>query len=56
VVLAEERKRKPNQTLIKAKLEEMERLRREVQKIYVPQAFSSQLGRNGAVGVNAFTG
>jgi len=26
-----------------------------VQQIYVPQAFSSQVGRNGAVGVNAFT-
>jgi len=33
----------------------MNKLRLEVQKIYVPQAFSSQLGRNGAVGVNAFT-
>ena len=55
-ILAEERKRSPNQDLIKAKRVEMERLRREVQRIYVPQAFSSQLGRNGAVGVNAFTG
>jgi len=55
VVLAEERKRNPNQMLIKAKLTEMENLRLEVQKIYVPRAFSSQLGRNGAVGVNAFT-
>ncbi len=33
----------------------MEALRREVQKIYIPQAFSAQLGKNGAVGVNAFT-
>ncbi|MDP6179000.1 MAG: insulinase family protein, partial [Desulfatiglandales bacterium] len=55
VVLAEERKRNPNQDLIKANLAEMERLRLEVQKIYVSQAFSSQLQRNGAVGVNAFT-
>jgi predicted Zn-dependent peptidase len=55
VILAEERKRKPDQMLIKTKLAEMDSLRREVQKIYVPQAFSSQLGRNGAVGVNAFT-
>ncbi len=55
VVLAEARKRKPDQMLIKTKLAEMDSLRREVQKIYVPQAFSSQLGRNGAVGVNAFT-
>jgi predicted Zn-dependent peptidase len=54
-VLAEKRKRSPDKGLIKAKLAEMERLRREVQEIYVPQAFSSQLGRNGAVGVNAFT-
>ena len=55
VILAEERKRKPDQMLIKTKLAEMDSLRRQVQKIYVPQAFSSQLGRNGAVGVNAFT-
>ncbi|MGD2125074.1 MAG: pitrilysin family protein [Desulfobacteraceae bacterium] len=54
-VLAEERRRNPDKSLIEAKLEEMNRLRLEVQKIYVPQAFSSQLGRNGAVGVNAFT-
>jgi predicted Zn-dependent peptidase len=55
VALAEEAKRHPDQALIESKLKEMERLRLEVQKIYVPQAFSSQLGRNGAVGVNAFT-
>ncbi len=55
VVLREEGKRHPNQTLIESKIKEMERLRLEVQKIYVAQAFSSQLGRNGAVGVNAFT-
>jgi predicted Zn-dependent peptidase len=55
VVLAEEGKRHPNQALIASKLKEMERLRLDVQKIYVPQAFSSQLGTNGAVGVNAFT-
>ena len=55
VILTEERKRKPDQMLIKTKFAEMDSLRREVQKIYVPQAFSSQLGRNGAVGVNAFT-
>jgi predicted Zn-dependent peptidase len=55
VVLKEQRKRNPDPALIKAKQEEMDKLRLEVQKIYVPQAFSSQLGRNGAVGVNAFT-
>lgn len=55
VILDEQRKRSPNRELIKAKLAEMQRLRLEVQKIYIPQAFSSQLGRNGAVGVNAFT-
>jgi len=54
-VLEEERKRNPDQALIKAKLAEMERLRLQVQKIYVPRAFSAQLGKNGAVGVNAFT-
>ncbi len=55
VVLAERGKRSPNQELIRKKLEEMDALRTEVQKIYVPQAFSSQLGKNGAVGINAFT-
>jgi predicted Zn-dependent peptidase len=56
MVLYEERKRNPDRSLIQAKRKEMERLRLEVQKIYVPQAFSSQLGKNGAVRVNAFTG
>ncbi|MCX5878326.1 MAG: pitrilysin family protein [Deltaproteobacteria bacterium] len=55
VVLAEERKRNPDQSIIQAKLKEMEELRLQVQKIYVPQAFSSQVGMNGAVRVNAFT-
>jgi predicted Zn-dependent peptidase len=55
VVLTEQGKRDPNRKLITDKLAEMEALRAEVQKIYVPQAFSSQLGKNGAVGVNAFT-
>ena len=55
VILAERRKRTPDEELVRKNLDEMARLRREVQKIYVPQAFSAQLGRNGAVGVNAFT-
>jgi predicted Zn-dependent peptidase len=55
VVLKEQRKRKPDQALIDTKLAEMEMLRLEVQKIYVPMAMSSQVGKNGAVGVNAFT-
>lgn len=54
-VLKEESKRKPDHSLIEKKRKEMDRLRVEVQEIFVPQAFSSQLGRNGAVGVNAFT-
>jgi predicted Zn-dependent peptidase len=54
-VLAEQEKRNPDQVLIQEKLTEMDRLRAEVQKIYIPQSFSSQLGKNGAVGVNAFT-
>lgn len=54
-VLVEERKRHPDKARIESKRDEMDRLRLEVQKIYVPQAFSAQLGRNGAVGVNAFT-
>jgi predicted Zn-dependent peptidase len=55
VVLEEQSKRKPDQALIDVKLAEMNALRMEVQKIYEPQVFSSQLGKNGAVGVNAFT-
>lgn len=54
-VLTEQHKRRPNKEFITKKLTEMNQLRAEVQKIYVSQAFSSQLGRNGAVGVNAFT-
>jgi predicted Zn-dependent peptidase len=54
-ILSEKQKHNPNPELIKEKRTEMEKLRAEVQKIYVPQAFSSQLGKNGAVGVNAFT-
>ena len=55
VVLEEQKKRQPDTALIEKKTAEMEALRREVQKIYVSQAFSAQLGKNGAVGVNAFT-
>ena len=55
MVLAEQNKRNPDQALIAEKTAEMNDLRLEVQKIYVPQVFSSQLGKNGAVGVNAFT-
>lgn len=55
VILAEERRRSPDPALIRSKRAEMERLRLEVQKIFVPNAFSSQVCKNGAVGVNAFT-
>lgn len=55
VILREEAKRNPDQSLIQAKRTEMERLRREVQKIYVSQAFSLQMSMNGAAGINAFT-
>ncbi len=55
VILAEKKKRLPDTELIKTKQAQMAALRRQVQAIYIPQAFSSQLGRNGAVGVNAFT-
>ena len=54
-ILSEQLKRSPDEKLIQKKRAEMEKLRAEVQKIYVPQAFSSQLGKIGAVGVNAFT-
>jgi predicted Zn-dependent peptidase len=55
VVLQEQNKRHPDAALIERKKAEMNALRLEVQKLYVPQVFSSQLGKNGAVGVNAFT-
>ncbi len=55
VIAREERKRVPDRALIEAKKKEMATLREEVLTIYVPQAFSAQLGRNGAVGINAFT-
>lgn len=54
-ILREQQKRSPDQELIRTRRVEMERLRAEVHKIYVPQVFSSQLGKNGAVGINAFT-
>jgi predicted Zn-dependent peptidase len=54
-ILSEQQKRSPDEKLIQKKRAEMQKLRAEVQKIYVPQAFSSQLGKIGAVGVNAFT-
>jgi len=44
IVREEELKRKPNQALIDSKLVEIAKLRVEVQQIYVPQAFSSQVG------------
>jgi predicted Zn-dependent peptidase len=54
-VLSEQRKRRPDPEIIRRKLAEMEALRTEVQKIYIPQALSAQLGKNGAVQINAFT-
>jgi predicted Zn-dependent peptidase len=54
-VRTEEAKRHPDPIIIRDKRAEMERLRLEAQKLYIPQVFSSQLGKNGAVGVNAFT-
>ncbi|MCP4625573.1 MAG: insulinase family protein [bacterium] len=54
-ILEEQIKRNPDRALIEKKNAEMNDLRLEVQKIYEPQVFSSQLGRNGAVGINAFT-
>ena len=54
-VLSEQKKREPDLELIRKKQAEMNELRLKVQEIYVPQAFSSQLGKNGTVGVNAFT-
>ena len=55
VIEAEQAKRSPDAKVIQAKRAEMEQLRLEAQKLYIPEVFSSQLGKNGAVGVNAFT-
>jgi len=55
IVQAEQAQRVPDDQLIRRKLAEMEQLRLEAQALYIPQVFSSQLGKNGAVGVNAFT-
>ncbi|MBT8368620.1 MAG: insulinase family protein, partial [Deltaproteobacteria bacterium] len=55
IILREQQKRSPDENLIRQKRAEMGKLRAEVQKIYAPQAFSSQLGKIGAVRVNAFT-
>ncbi|MGD8762320.1 MAG: pitrilysin family protein [Desulfobacteraceae bacterium] len=54
-ILREQEKRNPDRDKIDKKRAEMDALRAEVQQIYIPQAYSSQLGKNGAVGVNAFT-
>jgi predicted Zn-dependent peptidase len=55
VIKAEQAKRSPDPKVIQEKRAEMEQLRLEAQKLYIPEVFSSQLGKNGAVGVNAFT-
>lgn len=55
VIKAEQGKRQPDQTLIAEQREKMAALRQKVQLIYQPQAFSSQLGKNGGVDINAFT-
>jgi len=54
-ILSEEQKRSPNVQFIKEKKAEMAQLRIAVQKLYVPQAFSAQLARNGGTRINAFT-
>lgn len=54
-ILQERQKRNPDQKRIERELAEMDRLREEVKKIFVPQAFSAPLAKNGAVNINAFT-
>ena len=44
VIKTEQRRRHPDQALIQQKEAEMARLRAEVQQLYIPQAFSAQLG------------
>ena len=55
IISKEKGKRNPDLKVISKNEKLIDKLRLEVQKIYVPQAFSSQLGKNGAVNVNAFT-
>ena len=55
VVLEEQHKRSPNPEIINARLAEMQKLRQEVLPVFVPQAFSTQLSRNGAIHINAYT-
>jgi predicted Zn-dependent peptidase len=55
VIHREMAKREPDLALIEKKREEMTALRQASQTLYIPQVFSSQLSRNGAVGINAFT-
>ncbi len=54
-ILKEQQKRNPDQGRLQSKRDQMAKLRAKARKIYVPQVFSSQLGSNGAVGINAFT-
>jgi predicted Zn-dependent peptidase len=54
-VLEEQDKRTPNQETINARLAEMRKWRQEVQSLFIPQALSTQMGRNGAVNINAHT-
>ncbi len=54
-VLEEQQKRHPDNSLIKSKRAEMDNLRTQVQNIYIPQAFSSQLSKNGSININAST-
>ena len=54
-VKAEQAKRSPDPKVVQDQLAEMHRLRLDAQNLYIPQVFSTQLGKNGAVGVNAFT-
>ena len=54
-ILTEKRQRTPDTKQIRKNQAQMAELRKEVQQIFVPQVFSSQLGKNGAVGINAFT-
>jgi len=55
VIKAEQATRRPDQEVIAANRGKMTALRQKVQAIYQPQAFSSQLGKNGGVGINALT-
>lgn len=51
----EKGKRNPNPEIIKKLEDNAFKIKQSIKRLYIPQVFSSQLARNGAVSINAFT-